>query len=256
MINFYNQVPSVYTSASRDFQYLSWLINIVLNSVKHNVDDLYDLPNTKADPRITELLAMTLGFKIKRKYDQNQLAMLVGVLPSVLKYKGTLKAVELAGKALIIASGSLGIFNCELVDNCLQIQLPEDLVDTTLFTDLLPYILPAGITSRVVTKTDIKADGIDSIELAYDDTLYANFHEILGWDDESQTATGLAGLYNIDAAQNVPEFNNYKRPVQFDENNNPVNINAGLLDNSLIPALDIPLGDAKSAKSGQKEEED
>ena len=51
MIKFYEQVPAVYPSASRDFQYLCWLIDIVLNSVKHNVDDLYDLPNSKTSRR-------------------------------------------------------------------------------------------------------------------------------------------------------------------------------------------------------------
>ena len=76
MIKFANQVPSVYPSASRDFQYLGWLIDIVLNSVKHNVDDLYDLPNNQADIKLTELLALTLGFKVKRNYDQKQLSAL------------------------------------------------------------------------------------------------------------------------------------------------------------------------------------
>ena len=88
MIKFKNLVPSVYPNASRDFQYLCWLIDIVLNSVKHTVDDLYDLPNSKADPKLTELLAMTLGFKVKRNYDQDQLRALVAALPRILKYKG------------------------------------------------------------------------------------------------------------------------------------------------------------------------
>ena len=54
MINLYNQVPTVYTSTSRDFQYLSWLYNIVLNSVKHNVDALYDLPKVQTDNKLIE----------------------------------------------------------------------------------------------------------------------------------------------------------------------------------------------------------
>lgn len=160
MINFYHQVPSVYNNASRDFQFLSWLINVVLNSVKHNVDDLYDLPNPKADPRLIELLAMTLGFKVKRNYNKEQLTTIVSILPSILRYKGTLTAVELAGKALIKASGAVGVFESNLVDNCLEVQLPENLVDTVLFTDLLPYILPAGISVKIITKTEVAVDGI------------------------------------------------------------------------------------------------
>ena len=85
MINIFNQVPTVYTSMSRDFQYMCWLINIVLNSVKHNVDGLYELPNTKTDTRLAELLAMTLGFKIRRRYNQEQLAALVSIFPQLLQ---------------------------------------------------------------------------------------------------------------------------------------------------------------------------
>lgn len=233
MINLRNQVPSIYTSASRDFQYLSWLINIVLNSVKHNVDDLYDLPNTKADPRLTELLAMTLGFKVKRNYDQKQLATLVSILPTILKYKGTIEAITLAGNALIRTAGSEGSFHCELEDNCLIVRLPRELVDTTLFMDLLPYILPAGLTCRIVRRTDVKS-GISPINVAYQDALSASWHVDLGYTDSKnrQITTGLANLY--EAGLQDPNF-------AFFENFDANKPTAGLLDNSLIPVLDNPI---------------
>ena len=143
MIKFYDQVPSVYPNASRDFQYLCWLIDIVLNNVKHNVDDMYDLPNSKTDPRLTELLAMTLGFKVKRNYNQKQLAALVAALPKILKYKGTETAITYAGNALIAASGAIGNFKSKIVDGELQVTLPEDLVDTALVR-ITRLLIPAG----------------------------------------------------------------------------------------------------------------
>lgn len=240
MINFYNQVPSVYTNTSRDFQYLSWLINIVLNSVKHNVDDLYDLPNTKADPRLIELLAMTLGFKVKRNYNQKQLAALVSIIPRILKYKGTTEAITLAGKALIKASGAIGMFDCEIKNNCLEILLPEELVDTTLFMDLLPYILPAGITCRVVRKTQTQA-GIDSINVGYHDTLYYgdDWHLDLSWNTDTQNSTGLANIFEADTHK--PNFANYKKSEA-----DKLILNTGLLDNSMIPVLNNVLNDDKT----------
>lgn len=234
MINFRNQVPLVYTNASRDFQYLSWLINIVLNSVKHNVDDLYNLPNAKADPRLTELLAMTLGFKVKRNYDQRQLITLVSIIPTLLKYKGTKKAIDLTGYALIKAAGVSGVFRSELKDNCLEIQVPDGLIDIVLFTDLLPYILPAGLTTRVVTKTDLTPDKIDPIEVDFSDELIADWKPILDWDEEAQTATGLATIF--EAGKDIPEFTNFKRT-------GTKVLNAGLLDNSIIPDLSNTMED-------------
>jgi hypothetical protein len=246
MIKFQNLVPSVYPNASRDFQYLCWLIDIVLNSVKHNVDDLYDLPNTKADPRLTELLAMTLGFKVKRNYDKKQLSALVSIIPKILKYKGTIRAIELAGNALINSSGATGSFRIEkfnigtpeetdLQNNCLVVVLPKERVDTTLFMDLLPYILPAGITCRIIRKTEDHLPTA-ATELSFDDRPKAAWVSDLGWDSSTQTSTGLASLTNTDKEIQIPILSSFKNG----EADNYI-LNEGLLDNSLIPVLENPL---------------
>lgn len=224
MIKLSNQVPSVYTSASRDFQYLGWLIDIVLNSVKHNVDDLYDLPNNQADYKLTELLAMTLGFKIKRNYDQNQLMALVAVLPRILKYKGTKTAVDMAGNALIAASGASGTFSSEVQNGELIVTFPVNLIDISLFTDLLTYILPAGMTYHIIRKNQEKHTHTNEFDL-HSNKLIANMVPDLDWDN---TATGLATLYN--AGEVTPNFANFN-------DSNPDTPNLGLLDNSVIPAV-------------------
>jgi hypothetical protein len=231
MINFYDQVPSIYTKTSRDFQYLSWLINIVLNSVKHNVDDIYNLPNTKADPRLTDLLAMTLGFKVKRKYDQKQLATIVSIIPNLLKYKGTVKAVTLAGKALITASGATGIFDYKLNKNCLEILLPKELVDTTLFMDLLPYILPAGITCKVIRQT-VSTEDLDKIDVKYRDVLRAGWYKDIELDETSGAITGLTGIFD---SSTEPIFTNFKN------GDNQLVLNSGLMSNDIIPIVEAPI---------------
>ena len=232
VIKIYDQVPQVYSNASRDFQYISWLYNIVLNYVKHNVDGLRKLPSDVTDPRITELLALTLGFKIKRKYDQKQLAALVSILPSILKCKGTKKALDLTGNALLMASGVVGEFSSTIQGASLEAFLPAELVDATLFMDLLPYILPAGMTCRVTRKTKVTAGRIT--ELYYDDKISASWH----YDRD------LAVLFDADAnnAKAGPSYSN-SVPV-LDAAGNPVTnvdettrLNAGLLDNSVMPIL-------------------
>lgn len=240
MINFYNQVPSVYNNASRDFQFLSWLINIVLNSVKHNVDDLYELPNAKADTGLAELLAMTLGFKVKRNYNQKQLLALVSIIPSILKYKGTKKAVELACQALIKSSGAIGAYSIDIRDNCIEVLLPEDLVDIVLFTDLLPYILPAGISVKIVTQT-VVGKTIDKINVGLYDVPIAEWVPDLAWDAENIKTKGISGLFE-DSTQttNTPEFTNFKRT-------DGKILNVGLLDNTIIPLIQNQLVDNKTS---------
>lgn len=158
MINIKNQIPSVYYDASRDFQILGHLYEVVLNYVKTNADMLYLLPNgIEEDTRATELLATTLGFKLKRNYDKTQLAALVSIFPQLLKIKGTKRAVDLAGNALVKASGVPGMFISEIHDNVLTVKIPIELSDITLFMDLLPYILPFGLRVSIVRNTIIKS---------------------------------------------------------------------------------------------------
>jgi hypothetical protein len=244
LIKFQDQVPSIYPSASRDFQYLSWLINIVLNSVKHNVDDLYDLPNSKSDPRLTELLAMTLGFKIRRNYNQEQLQALVAALPRILKYKGTKTAVDMAGNALIAAAGAIGNFDSEVKGGELIVTLPKSLIDISLFTDLLPYILPAGMTCHIVRKNQVNRDY--DTKLVQQNSMLAEWVPDLDWDDTKYTMTGLANMFNTGySSEPFANFidKNGERPLNdmlIDSNRI---LNTGLLDNNIIPALLTQLGD-------------
>ena len=214
MIKFREQVPSVYTDASRDFQYLTWLFDIVLNSVKHNVDSIYDLPNIKVGSRLTELLAMTLGFKVKRNYDQKQLAALVAVLPRVLKYKGTEIAIDTVCNALIGASGSTGNHSTSIANNELKITLPKGLIDVSLITDLIPYILPAGMTYRIERKDQIVRGFIDNYYQG--GTVCAKWVPDIALDN-TEMVTGLSAMFNPETDKN-PVFANFTDQVNIAPN--------------------------------------
>ena len=244
MIKFYDQVPVVYSNASRDFQYLGWLFNIVLNSVKHNVDSLYDLPNSKTDAKLTELLALTLGFKIKRNYDQNQLRALTATLPKILKYKGTKEAVDMAGLAILAASGATGDFKSTINNGELEVIFPVNLVDVSLFTDLLQYILPAGMTYHIIRKNEIALPSDDSTtKLRHKDILIAALVPELDWDTENHNTTGLANIYDVGTKE--PIFSNFIKQTEKEQGTEQeltsFNPNIGLLDNSIIPALTKPV---------------
>lgn len=231
MIKFANQVPSVYPAASRDFQYLCWLIDIVLNNVKHNVDDIYNLPNSKTDSKLTELLAITLGFKVKRNYDQNQLRALVAALPRILKYKGTKTAIDMAGNALIAASGASGDFSSEISEDDageLVVTFPVNLVDISLFTDLLEYILPAGMTCHIVRKNQKYKPNTTELDLDTS-TLFAKvIPDVDNFTDDGEFVLGLANIFEAGASE--LSFTNFI-------NNNEDSPNIGLLSNSIIPIL-------------------
>lgn len=233
MINFYNQVPTIYSNASRDFQYLEWLINIVLNSVKHNVDDLYNLPNATINPKLTELLATTLGFKVKRNYEQKQLVALASIFPTLLRYKGTATAVEMLGKALVATSGSEGDFTYSIKQNQLEVVLPKELVDTTLFMDVLPYILPAGLTCKIVRRTQKEFEY--KTDLQYSNNMRAKWYKDYDGNKDPADNKDLASLFSPTSEQMTLENTNFREPEnELDE----AALNAGLLSNTIIPILE------------------
>jgi hypothetical protein len=174
---------------------------------------------------------MTLGFKIKRNYDKKQLAAVVSVFPSLLKQKGTENAVRIAAEALIKASGAAGSYSCSVKGAMLEVTLPEDLVDTTLFTDLLEYILPAGMSYRIIRRNQI-INTLDAILVGYYDTIKYDDYKDLGWAIDN-TSIGLSGLFVIDPEEAVPEV--AANFIQADDGS--ITPNAGLLNNTVIPVI-------------------
>lgn len=230
MIKMYEQVPQVYMNASRDFQYLSRLIDIVLNSVKHNIDDINKLPNIPDNVALAELLALTLGFKIRRNYDKEQLLALVTILPSILKAKGTITAIDLVGKAMIKASGTPGTYMSEVNGSVLTVVLPKEQIDVTLFMDILPYILPAGMSCRIIRRT------VQTTNVATEAGFESAIRAVLTKDYE------IARLYNAGASES-PDFHNVLGTPSYVDPDNTFRPNVGLTDNNIIPVLDLNISD-------------
>ena len=152
MIRLQDLVPAIYYDKSRDFQFIGRLYDIVLNHIKTNADLLYDLPNGKnKDKRLLNLLALTLGFQTKHTYNSKQLEAICSVLPLIMKNKGSLMAIVIATNALLHAEGLTQALDYKVIPNkSIILYLPAELSDLTLLTDLMDYILPAGIYCEVI----------------------------------------------------------------------------------------------------------
>lgn len=186
MIKFQDMTPSVYYNQSRDFQFIGRLFDIMLNSVKTNTDMVNHVrtPNN-TDERLLELYALTLGLHPKRKYSSNQLAAICSVFADIMRNKGSIKALQLAGNALIKAERIKPVGNDKqeftyAIDsnNPTKIHLffPQDFTDFTLFNDLLDYILPAGMTCDITSTliSTASADTKVNISMRHEQILYKN----------------------------------------------------------------------------------
>lgn len=158
MIKLQNLVPKVYNNQSRDFQLLSRLYDLVLNSVKTNADLIYNYPiSENSDQKLIDLMALTLGFKSKHNYNLIQLTALCSAFSYIIKHKGSIESIISACNTLISAEGISNTVEYELTNNNtdLTLYIPQEVSDINLLKDLLVYILPAGMSCNFVKETRI-----------------------------------------------------------------------------------------------------
>lgn len=151
MIQLQKFTPEVYYNHSRDFQFIGRLYDIVLNATKTNADMLKNISHgDNFNLALIDLLSYTLGFKPKHKYNTRQLRAICEVFPLLLKNKGNIQSINIAGQALLSAEGILEEFNSYVEGQTIYVFIPSKLSDINLFLDLLSYILPAGMSCEVI----------------------------------------------------------------------------------------------------------
>lgn len=177
MIRLQDLTPAIYYTQSRDFQLIGRLYDLVLNYSKTNAANLYNLPVGKnMDEQLLNLLALTLGFKPTKNYNSKQLRAICSVLPTILKHKGSIQALVLATNALLAAEGVSQPLDYTIhPKQGITLYVAQELEDLTLFTDLLDYLLPAGLScniikeSQAVTKLNTTLAVIDKVKIYYQD---------------------------------------------------------------------------------------
>jgi len=187
MIKLQNYTPEIYYKQSRDFQFIGRLYDIILNSVKTNSDVIYDIPKSNAaDSKLIDLLALTLGFSPRHRYNIRQLAAVCSILPRILKTKGTQSAIEMACQAVLTAEGIKDKIKLEPAiiagissNTSYNLFIPQQLSDISLIKDLLDYILPAGITVEI-KRAQFQNAGDVNTELQYTGNviLYSPKHDL------------------------------------------------------------------------------
>jgi hypothetical protein len=163
MIKLQNYTPEVYYKESRDFQFIGRLFDLVLNAVKTDTDLLYHIPlSTDSDEKLLELLAMTLGFRPKHQYNARQLKAVCSVFAEIIRYKGSIKALKIACEALFNAMDISQALDYNFTNGKdkteLNLYIPSEFEDITILTDLLTYVLPAGMSCNIIKELHIKTD--------------------------------------------------------------------------------------------------
>lgn len=187
--------PRVYYEQSRDFQLLGRLFDVVMNSVKANAEMLYSLPlSQNSDERLLELMSLTLGFKARHEYNNQQLKAFCSVFPYVLKHKGSLEAFQALVNALANAEGlndsSVNV-SIDEDNKTIIFQLPKTFKGKTLLRDVLAYILPAGMRVAYKTRsrlqitvptTEVAVDTAAPLQISVDNEIWQLSQVVTGSD--------------------------------------------------------------------------
>lgn len=211
MIKLQNMTPEVYYQESRDFQFIGRLYDIVLNYIKMQTDQIYNLPlSQNSDEKLLDLMMMTLGFQSKHNYNTKQLRALCGAFTEIMRNKGSMIAIELACKTLLNAEG---ISNAPVIDfeplatdaakkekdyTKLIIYISDKLSDLNLLKDLLNYILPAGMSVNIFRRNFIEVTSDGNTPLAYvekAELVQTNSQNIAVVVDPTEAVSGYGGDY-------------------------------------------------------------
>lgn len=181
MIKLQDLTPEVYYNQSRDFQFIGRLYDIILNYIKTNTINLYNLPVGKnMDEQLLNLLALSLGFKTTKYYNSKQLLAICSVLPTILKQKGSIQALVTAVNALLSAEGIKQPLDYTLIPKQeIILYIAQELEDLNLLTDLLDYLLPAGIGCRLIKEHQVVNKIETTVVVKSDVTVYKTEEEVL-----------------------------------------------------------------------------
>ena len=172
MVKTQKLVPEVYYNRSRDFQLLGRVYDIIFNYIKMNADLINNSPyEENIDDKLIALVCSTLGFKETHEYNTKQLKALCSIFVGCLRHKGTLASVQdLLNLLVNVENQKQDAYAEPDIENpyLLNIYMPLDISDTSLFEDVLFYILPAGVSYRLVKEIRIPKEIQDVVYLESD----------------------------------------------------------------------------------------
>jgi hypothetical protein len=153
------------------------------------------------DEQLLNLLALTLGFKPVKNYNSKQLRAICSVLPTILRHKGSIQALVLATNALLAAEGVKQPLDYTVYPKQgITLYVAQELDDLNLFTDLLDYLLPAGLSCNIVKESQA-LNTVSTILEVKDTVTISGKDALLNRESDGLDPTSLSILPNATLSQ-------------------------------------------------------
>ena len=159
-------VPDVYPRKSRDFQLLCNTFDAIVNAIKFDIDSITRTADTKlCSDKVLPLLQTKLGFFSNKQFTSDELRTVLQAFQYIVKDKGSrvgilaaiqvfLKVVNASNRSRVLIYnhyvGDDGHITYNTVGNTyvVEVAIEGDRIDTTILTELLKYVLPAGFQCK------------------------------------------------------------------------------------------------------------
>ena len=154
MIKSRELLPYIYTKDSRDFQLFEHMLDGAIAPSLLATEQMANFPlSSKSDRRFLELYASTIGFEISHTYHTETLYSFLSVFKSLVRNKGTNKAITLAINTLLSSQHNIKESQVAIDKENFNIvvHLPNDIYDSAILDDVFDYILPTGFTYTIYT---------------------------------------------------------------------------------------------------------
>ena len=135
--------------------------------MKTNIDNISNGPYSEdLDDKLVPLVSTTLGFKQTHEYNTQQLKALCSTFVKILRNKGNLNSIQYLLNLLANVEANTDTYYWGISEDnpyLLNIYLPLSMTDTSLFEDMLTYVLPAGMSYRIIKELLLPVDTLEDI---------------------------------------------------------------------------------------------
>ena len=216
MIDVIKQTPIQYSVQSRDYQVLARLYTALYNLNKMYIDDT-QIWDTNIDNKLSNLRATTLNFIPKHDWDLDELDTIMYCFKYIMKRKGTIQALSFCLTIFLRIKKLTGEISdsrgsVEFEDNEVLIKVPGILTTSGIIEDLFDYLLPAGLTYRILEYRRYDVGDVPNKVGVSDDVSVLDLFETseMGIYNDTLDSSSAGFDYKIDSSE-VQSFNEGNR---------------------------------------------
>lgn len=191
-----DSAPEYYLQSSRDFQYITRILDMWFLGFKYSADTISNTGDPLRCPdSYLPALREKLGFYPQKHIPNDDLRIILKAFPWMCKYKGTRKAIDIAVRIGLLINGiDITASQLKITINNMAVEISTaQKIDETAIREMFRHIAPVGYAIDFVVQDQVsyvtEAYGVQNIRTVRADALWGS--QIWGSGDEADVNGGV-----------------------------------------------------------------